>query len=266
MPALHASTLEHLPDDHAHSFHHPFLVVTWAARDIGLVGWNEHRWTHQNQPSKRQRKRSQRALQARTQGQQDGHWKLAFDATAMMYYYYNEALGLTQWEAPDAAAEHDETVKFYVGAGIAPDPPAPVGPWDAVPAAQHLEGEDAEIQDLLEGCSLQGEECSDDWCPTAALVPATERFAPARKGELPPPVERYWVARYSLFSRWSQGVCLNEKSLFSVTPEILAQHHAHMFQGAGVVLDAFCGCGGNAIQLALAGNQVRPSSLEKDCG
>jgi hypothetical protein len=96
----------------------------------------------------------------------------------------------------------------------------------------------------------------------APQPPPAEWFAPVRKGELPPPVERYWVARYSLFSRWSEGVCLNEKSLFSVTPEILAQHHAHMFRGAGVVLDAFCGCGGNAIQLALAGNQVRPVSLQ----
>ena len=91
-----------------------------------------------------------------------------------------------------------------------------------------------------------------------ADVPAAVRFSPKKKGELPGHVERYWLARYSLLSRWCEGVRLDETGLFSITPEVIAKHHAAVLGRCGVVLDAFCGCGGNAIQLALAGNRVCP--------
>lgn len=44
---------------------------------------------------------------------------------------------------------------------------------------------------------------------------------------------------------------------FSVTPEKIAEHIAQRVQGASqalVIVDAFCGVGGNAIQFALTGN------------
>lgn len=84
----------------------------------------------------------------------------------------------------------------------------------------------------------------------AEMVPACVRFAPKKKGDVPANVERYWLLRYSLFSRWGSGVYLDETSLFSVTPEVIAQHHARMLSGSDSVLDAFCGCGGNTIALA----------------
>jgi trimethylguanosine synthase len=40
-----------------------------------------------------------------------------------------------------------------------------------------------------------------------------------------------------------------------VTPEVIAQHHARRIS-CDVVVDAFTGCGGNAIQLAMTCRQV----------
>ena len=88
----------------------------------------------------------------------------------------------------------------------------------------------------------------------------------------------YWNRRRSLFSRFDDGIQL-DKSLFSmvmnlvcvsfrlcdgivaclsvlgmwysVTPEKIAIHHAERFKGKTIVLDAFAGAGGNAIQFAL---------------
>lgn len=42
---------------------------------------------------------------------------------------------------------------------------------------------------------------------------------------------------------------MDEEGWFSVTPESIAEHIAQRCAGA-VVIDAFCGCGGNAIQFA----------------
>lgn len=47
------------------------------------------------------------------------------------------------------------------------------------------------------------------------------------------------------------------ESWFSVTPERIAEHIAKRCQHAGdVVIDAFCGAGGNAIQFALHSKQL----------
>jgi len=77
----------------------------------------------------------------------------------------------------------------------------------------------------------------------------------------PPSVvhDKYWCQRRRLFSRFDMGVQLDSEGWFSVTPEIIADHVAQRvgeladsaaFQNQRegiVVLDAFCGCGGNAI-------------------
>jgi hypothetical protein len=41
-----------------------------------------------------------------------------------------------------------------------------------------------------------------------------------------------------------------EESWYSVTPEKIAEHIADKCKTGGVILDAFCGCGGNTIQFA----------------
>lgn len=67
------------------------------------------------------------------------------------------------------------------------------------------------------------------------------------------PSDKYYLQRYSLFSRFDLGVMLDEEAWYSVTPERLAQHHAQRLIDSGCfgVVDACCGVGGNAIQFAL---------------
>jgi trimethylguanosine synthase len=78
--------------------------------------------------------------------------------------------------------------------------------------------------------------------------------------------ERYWHRRHSLFSLFDLGVRLDEESWYSVTPEVLAKHHAERCRGR-VIVDACCGVGGNAIQLAktcerVIAVDVDPAKLE----
>lgn len=70
--------------------------------------------------------------------------------------------------------------------------------------------------------------------------------------------DKYWAQRHRLFSRFDDGIQLDRESWYSVTPEAIANHIARrmvMTSTANknekmVVIDAFCGAGGNAIALA----------------
>ncbi|XP_043190151.1 trimethylguanosine synthase-like [Amphibalanus amphitrite] len=62
-------------------------------------------------------------------------------------------------------------------------------------------------------------------------------------------LQKYWYQRYRLFSRFDEGIRLSGASWFSVTPEQIARHLADRCR-ADVIVDAFCGAGGNAIQFA----------------
>lgn len=66
---------------------------------------------------------------------------------------------------------------------------------------------------------------------------------------------KYWHQRYRLFSRFDEGIKLDKESWFSVTPEKIAQHIAKRC-ACGVIVDAFCGAGGNTIQFASYCHQV----------
>ena len=62
-------------------------------------------------------------------------------------------------------------------------------------------------------------------------------------------IEKYWAQRYRYFTRFDEGVRLDREGWFSVTPEKIAEHIAERCQ-SDIVVDAFCGVGGNAIQFA----------------
>lgn len=88
--------------------------------------------------------------------------------------------------------------------------------------------------------------------------------------ESAPPVSasnrKYWYQRYSLFSKWDDGIELDEEGWYSVTPESIARHIAAKCRKAllpaassgkrptgkvpGTVVDGMCGPGGNSIQFA----------------
>ncbi|KAK9237587.1 RNA cap guanine-N2 methyltransferase-domain-containing protein [Lipomyces kononenkoae] len=82
---------------------------------------------------------------------------------------------------------------------------------------------------------------------------------------MPDGLYRYWKQRFSLFSKFSEGIWMDERSWYSVTPEIIAKNIAdHIYNSCrpSVVLDAFCGAGGNTIQFALLVDKV--IAIEKD--
>lgn len=68
-------------------------------------------------------------------------------------------------------------------------------------------------------------------------------------------MKKYWFQRFRLFSKLNSGILMDREGWFSVTPERVAQHIANrMVSRKGIViLDAFTGVGGNAIQFALKG-------------
>ncbi|XP_030470877.1 uncharacterized protein LOC115689049 isoform X1 [Syzygium oleosum] len=70
-----------------------------------------------------------------------------------------------------------------------------------------------------------------------------------------PLVKKYWLQRYHLFSRYDEGVKLDEEGWYSVTPEEIAVRHAERCRGR-TVIDCFAGVGGNAIQFAILCHHV----------
>ena len=101
-------------------------------------------------------------------------------------------------------------------------------------------------------------------------------------------LHKYWYQRRCLFHRFDDGVALDRDGWFSVTPEAIAAQQAARCMAAAalisggasaaagpasaqspsplraVVVDAFAGVGGNAIQFALAGAMV--IAVEMDAG
>jgi len=66
---------------------------------------------------------------------------------------------------------------------------------------------------------------------------------------------KYWYQRYSLFSKFDDGIQMDKEGFYSVTPEIIAGHQARRCM-SNIVIDAFCGVGGNAIQFAFTCERV----------
>lgn len=99
--------------------------------------------------------------------------------------------------------------------------------------------------------------------PRQGAPPSAEETAGGHESQLDVPsyiVERphlrkYWAQRYRLFSKFDKGIELDEESWFSVTPEGIAKHIAKRCQ-SDIVIDAFCGAGGNTIQFALVSRLV----------
>ncbi|KAM7280681.1 hypothetical protein ACFE04_007815 [Oxalis oulophora] len=73
--------------------------------------------------------------------------------------------------------------------------------------------------------------------------------------EYPANVHKYWCQRYLLFSKFDDGIIMDEEGWFSVTPEPIARHHA-LRCGDGTIVDCFTGAGGNAIQFAQRSKHV----------
>eukprot|EP01102_Stenamoeba_stenopodia_P009005 TRINITY_DN2641_c0_g1_i3.p1 TRINITY_DN2641_c0_g1~~TRINITY_DN2641_c0_g1_i3.p1 ORF type:complete len:505 (+),score=163.31 TRINITY_DN2641_c0_g1_i3:32-1516(+) len=75
--------------------------------------------------------------------------------------------------------------------------------------------------------------------------------------------EKYWVQRYVLFSLFDKGIRMDQEGWYSVTPEALAQHIASRLS-CEVLVDAFCGVGGNTIQLARTCKKVIAIDIDEE--
>jgi hypothetical protein len=73
--------------------------------------------------------------------------------------------------------------------------------------------------------------------------------------------DKYWAQRYRLFSLFDAGVQLDPESWFSATPEVIARHAALRCQ-CDVLLDPFCGVGGNVLQFANTCHRVIAIDLD----
>ncbi|KAI7860972.1 RNA cap guanine-N2 methyltransferase-domain-containing protein [Circinella umbellata] len=72
---------------------------------------------------------------------------------------------------------------------------------------------------------------------------------------LPSVLKKYYLQRYSYFTKYDQGILMDREGWFSVTPEKIARHIAKKCRSK-VIIDAFAGCGGNTIQFALTCHRV----------
>ena len=60
---------------------------------------------------------------------------------------------------------------------------------------------------------------------------------------------QYYVQRYYFFSLFDEGIQMDTESWYSVTPEEISEYISSIIPDSSdsTILDAFCGCGGNAI-------------------
>jgi len=84
---------------------------------------------------------------------------------------------------------------------------------------------------------------------------------PDAKNPYPNVPDKYWAQRYRLFSLFDRGMQLDNESWFSATPEVIAQHTAERCR-CDVLLDPFCGIGGNVLQFAQTCHRVIAIDLD----
>lgn len=68
-------------------------------------------------------------------------------------------------------------------------------------------------------------------------------------------IHKYWFQRYRLFTRFDHGILMDPIGWYSATPERIAKHTAQRMK-CEVIIDAFCGVGGNTIQFAMECKRV----------
>lgn len=105
-----------------------------------------------------------------------------------------------------------------------------------------------------------GQDSDEVW---KQIEPKKRKVTPKANASL----QKYWTQRYRLFSRFDEGIRLDEESWYSVTPERIAQHIAKRClspPNTSVIIDGFCGAGGNTIQFALASPHLHVIATDID--
>lgn len=76
-------------------------------------------------------------------------------------------------------------------------------------------------------------------------------------------LHKYWLQRYSYFSKLDEGILIDREGWYSVTPEVIASHIASWVPRKATVLDGFCGVAGNSIAFARRGCRVTAVELDR---
>lgn len=82
-------------------------------------------------------------------------------------------------------------------------------------------------------------------------------------------IQKYWSQRYSIFSRYDEGIYMTDDSWFGVTPEPIAKQVAQDLAEFSppevkVLIDMFSGAAGNVIAFALTNRWDQIIAIEKD--
>ncbi|KAG7369901.1 RNA cap guanine-N2 methyltransferase [Nitzschia inconspicua] len=132
--------------------------------------------------------------------------------------------------------------------------------------SQELPKDHIEEEDMLDRAIILVKRGNSAKKPMQSGTATVENFQPLPHGDCgdgilnPYPQkevdDKFWSQRRRLFTRFDCGIQLDPESWFSVTPEAIANHIAAHLVGTNnhqkkvVVLDPFCGCGGNSIAFA----------------
>ncbi|KAG4304202.1 hypothetical protein PORY_002383 [Pneumocystis oryctolagi] len=104
-------------------------------------------------------------------------------------------------------------------------------------------------EEIDAGASIKYDKYGDPY------VTVGETIVRHSKSNFPSKLNKYWSQRHRLFKHFDKGIWLDEESWYSVTPEPLghqiATHLSGLHKDNFVLIDGFCGAGGNAIQFAL---------------
>ncbi|CAF9929284.1 hypothetical protein IMSHALPRED_007868 [Imshaugia aleurites] len=87
--------------------------------------------------------------------------------------------------------------------------------------------------------------------------------------EMPWDIQKYYHQRFSIFSKYDEGIWMTEDAWFGVTPEPIACIIAKHIDGTAsvsktILIDCFAGVGGNVIAFAQSERWKRIYAIEKD--
>ncbi|CAH9091417.1 unnamed protein product [Cuscuta europaea] len=209
-----------------------------------------------------------------------GHWEVYWDDFYSRNYFHNSLTQECTWDPPPGMEElvyiniidkpteakndiADMDVTF-TGFEESADQPIFCHPQLMCDLSEEYIGDDKLLDQQIHA-SVEDELVIETICHTSSEKKKRKsRRAKSKKklsiqnGEFHSPLineglnrglSKYWCQRYSLFTKYDEGIQMDEEGWFSVTPESLAKHHAQRCAG-GTVVDLFTGVGGNAIQFA----------------
>ena len=73
----------------------------------------------------------------------------------------------------------------------------------------------------------------------------------------------FWQQRYYYYSKYDEGIQMDNECWWSVTPEIIAEYIAKIAGPSAVVIDGFCGSGGNVIQFSKFCKKIYAIDIDK---